>query len=136
MVKAEVRTMSAHLERKAKDKEWPLDDVAEMLDKFSEFQVEIAMDRMSLDQAKQIFTGAPAPADAPLFTDEQSEYIDGLRQGNYNLSWLDDERPTWGVRATPSARGLTLMDINQAYAGVPEDEAPTDSMAPRGAPVR
>jgi hypothetical protein len=131
----ETRTIPADLERKANEKDWPLDDVEKMLQRFSSFQVQIAMDRMTLEQAQQVLSGDRPSGETPLYTEVQEEYIDGLRQGNYNLGWLYDERPQWGVRATPSARGLTLMDINDAYAGEPDDVAPTDSMAPRGAPI-
>jgi hypothetical protein len=134
-VMSDVGAITVELEKKAREKDWPIEEVAEMLERFSSFQIEIAMDRMTLEQAKQIFAGGPAPEEAGLFTDEQEEYIDKLRQGKYALDWLDDPRPTWGVRAKPSARGLTLMDINNAYAGDPLDEAPSDSMAPRGAPL-
>lgn len=137
MVEQEIRstTIPADLEKKAKAKDWSLDAVEKMLERFSPFQIELAMERMSLEQAEKIFSGERPSADTPLFTPGQEEYIDKLRQGKYDLGWLNDPRPTWGIRATPSARGLTLMDINDAYAGEPEDVAPTDSMAPRGAPI-
>lgn len=136
-IKQEVANGSipANLEAKARDKGWPLDAVQKMLQRFSPFQIQIAMDRMNLEQAQVILAGEKPSADTPIYTPQQEEYIDKLRQGKYDLTWLNDSRPTWGVRATPSARGLTLMDINDAYAGEPEDVAPTDSMAPRGAPI-
>ncbi|MCP5031802.1 MAG: ferritin-like domain-containing protein [Actinomycetia bacterium] len=130
-----IETIPPDLEAKAKDKGWPLNDVEKMLVRFSPIQIQIAMDRMSLEQAQRILTGSEPTADTPIYTSRQEEYIDTLRQGKYDLTWLEDERPTWGVRATPSARGLTLLDINDAYAGEPEAVAPTDSMAPRGAPL-
>ncbi len=134
MVTQDVSTsIPSDLEKKANDKEWPLSDVEKMLETFSSFQIMIAMERMSLEQAKTIMAGEKPDGDTPLFTEDQEEYISNLNKGNYDLRWLNDERPTWGVRATPSARGLTLMDINKAYAGEPDDIAPTDSMAPRGA---
>jgi hypothetical protein len=134
MVTQDVQTIiPSDLEAKANEKEWPLVDVEKMLQTFSSFQIMIAMDRMSLEQAKSILAGEKPEGDVPLFTEEQEEYIANLNKGNYDLRWLNDARPTWGVRAAPSARGLTLMDINNAYAGEPEDIAPTDSMSPRGA---
>ncbi len=126
-------SMPPDLEKKARKHEWPLSEVEKMLEHFSPFQIQIAMDRMSLEQAVQILSGEAPSEDTPLYTEDQEAYIDELKAGRYNLTWLKDQRPTWGVRAPLSARGLTLMDINKAYAGEPEDVAPTDSMAPRGA---
>ena len=71
------------------------------------------------------------------FLPEQWQYIENVRKGRFDLGWLRDEGPTWGIRATPreSERGLTLLDVNAAYAGEPEDVAPHKCMAPRGAVV-
>ncbi len=121
------------LSQKAKEHGWPMGEVEKMLVYFSPFQIEIAMKRMSLPQALQILGAQEPDYEAPLFTPEQEEYVDQLKQGRYDLAWLKDKRPTWGVRATPRARGLTLMDINKAFAGEPEDFPKTDAMAPRGA---
>lgn len=64
-------------------------------------------------------------------------YIAALRAGNPDLTWL---RATpgegiwgqWGVRATPSRRGLTLMDVDGAAGLEPGPRGP-DVTAPRGA---
>jgi len=71
------------------------------------------------------------------YTFDQQQYIDSVRKGTYDLQWLKDERPTWGIRARPKdpQRGLTLQDVNAAYAGVPEDSPKLRTMAPRGAVV-
>src|SRR3990170_3286823 len=67
----------------------------------------------------------PAPTNGNSFsyTQEQSEYIDKLRKGSYDFQWLNDPRPTWGIRSRMRnpGRGLTLQDINDAYAGIPWD---------------
>ncbi len=130
---ARFNSISDCLAKKAREKEWPVGDLEEMLRVFSPFQVEILLDRMQLAQAKRLLSGEKPDDDAPLYTPEQEEYIDKVNSGKYDLRWLEDQRPTWGVRASLSSRGLTLMDINKAYAGEPEKYAPTDSMAPRGA---
>jgi hypothetical protein len=122
------------LAKLAREKEWPLDKVEQMLEIFSPIQVQILMVRnMTSDQAERLLAGERPDENAPLYTPEQEEYIDKLNKGQYDLRWLQDQEPTWGVRSSLSSRGLTLMDINKAYAGVPDDVAPTDSMAPRGA---
>ena len=71
---------------------------------------------------------------ATIYTYEQSQYIEKLRKGSYDFEWLNDPRPNWGIRAQMKnpERGLTLQDINNAYAGVPEDEPKYRTMAPRG----
>ena len=58
-----------------------------------------------------------------IYTVEQQQYIDSVNKGSYDFQWMKDQRPTWGVRAKPKdpERGLTLQDINAAYAGKPED---------------
>lgn len=118
----------------AREKEWPLDKLERMLSLFSPFQVEILLARnMTVDQAERLLAGERPDENAPLYTPEQEEYIDKLKAGKYDLRWLEDKRPTWGVRSSPGSRGLSLLDINRAYAGEPDDVAPTDSMAPRGA---
>ena len=49
--------------------------------------------------------------------------------------WLRGTRNEWGVRAKPSSRGLTMMDIAVGtYGDVPE-HPPRRTMAPRGAEV-
>jgi hypothetical protein len=71
------------------------------------------------------------------YTEDQVRYIENLRQGRFDLSWLTDDEPVWGVRAVPKdpQRGLTLQDVNAVYAGEPEDTAPLNVMAPRGSLV-
>ena len=129
-----IDTVPDRLAKKAREKEWPLDKLERMLRLFSPFTVQILLDRgMTAAQAERLLSGERPDEDAPLYTPEQEEYIDELNAGRYDLRWLHDQVPTWGVRASLSARGLTLMDINKAYAGEPDDVAPTDSMAPRGA---
>ena len=136
MVTARVAPSKVALDRlakKAKAHKWPMSEVEKMLVHFSPFQIEIAMKQMTLPQALQALSAQDPNYEAPVFSAEQEAYIDVLKGGRYDLEWLKDKRPTWGVRATRSARGLTLMDINSAYAGEPEDHPQTDAMAPRGA---
>ncbi len=60
-------------------------------------------------------------------------YREKLRNGEYDLSWMH-VNSEWGVRATPSKRGLTLNDINiGSYGVIPEDASHSLSFAPRGA---
>ena len=72
-----------------------------------------------------------------IYNSDQKEYIANVNKGSYDLQWLKDERPTFGVHAKPKnpERGLTLQDINRAYAGEPEDAPELRTMAPRGAVV-
>lgn len=122
------------LAKMAIKKDWPLDKLERMLQLFSPFQVQVLLDRnMTAVQAERLMAGERPDDDAPLYTPEQEEYIDKLKAGQFDLRWLQDQEPTWGVRSSLGSRGLTLMDINKAYAGEPEEVAPTDSMAPRGA---
>ncbi|MDP7358211.1 MAG: hypothetical protein QF828_07270, partial [Pseudomonadales bacterium] len=126
-------TITDRLAKKAREKEWPLDKLERMLQIFSPYQVHVLLDRMTAEQAELLLSGQRPDEDAPLYTAEQEEYIDKLKAGQYDLRWLNDQESTWGIRSSLSSRGLTLMDINKAYAGEPDDVAPTDSMAPRGA---
>jgi hypothetical protein len=49
------------------------------------------------------------------------EYREKLRNGEYDLGWMHPNSE-WGVKATPSKRGLTLTDINiGSYGVIPED---------------
>jgi hypothetical protein len=60
-------------------------------------------------------------------------YRERLRNGEYDLSWMH-VNSEWGVKATPSKRGLTLDDIDiGSYGVVPEDATHSLSFAPRGA---
>lgn len=78
-----------------------------------------------------------ATAPTTIYTFEQQQYIDSVKKGTYHLEWLKDLRPAWGIRAKlkDPARGLTLQDVNAAYAGEPEDAPKLRTMAPRGAVV-
>lgn len=60
-------------------------------------------------------------------------YRDKLRNGEYDLGWMH-VTSEWGVRATPSKRGLTLTDINVgSYGVIPDDASTSLCFAPRGA---
>ena len=67
-----------------------------------------------------------SPVTDTIYNSDQKEYIEAVNRGSFDLQWLKDERPTFGVHAKPKneRRGLTLQDINAAFAGEPED-APT-----------
>ncbi len=84
--------MPADLEKKARDKGWPLADVDEMLQRFSPIQIQLAMERMSLDQARQIMSGETPDEETPLYIDEQEEYISNLRSGAFDLRWLTSSK--------------------------------------------
>ena len=72
-----------------------------------------------------------------IFTPDQLTYIDELKKGRFDLQWLKDPKPNWGIRAEMRKpdRGLTLQDINAAYAGEPEDKPALRTMAPRGSVI-
>ena len=78
-----------------------------------------------------------APVNGTVFTEQQLTYVDELKKGRFDLQWLKDPKPNWGIRAQMRKpdRGLTLQDINDAYAGVPEDKPALRVMAPRGSVV-
>lgn len=64
-------------------------------------------------------------------------YLARLREGRLDLSWMRHEPGdgiwgSWGIKARPSARGLTMMDIDRVDPSVVLDIAP-DTVAPRGA---
>ncbi len=60
-------------------------------------------------------------------------YREKLRHGEYDLGWMTVDSE-WGVKATPSKRGLTLTDINVgSYGVIPQDASVNGSFAPRGA---
>jgi hypothetical protein len=59
-------------------------------------------------------------------------YREKLRNGEYDLSWMQ-VNSEWGVKATPSKRGLTLDDINIGSYGVIPAWSDSRSFAPRGA---
>src|ERR671923_1220141 len=57
-------------------------------------------------------------------------YREKLRNGEYDLGWMQ-VNSEWGVRATPSKRGLTLDDINVgSYGVIPADASESLSFAP------
>lgn len=64
------------------------------------------------------------------------DHISDMRSGKFDLSWMQANPDGWGTRATPSAMGLTLSDINIGkYGEIPELGASHGSMAPRGCEV-
>jgi hypothetical protein len=65
-------------------------------------------------------------------SDRTQAYREKLRNGEYDLSWRH-VNSEWGVKATPSKRGLTLDDINLGSYGVIPAESESGSFAPRGA---
>jgi hypothetical protein len=57
-----------------------------------------------------------------------------MREGKFDLRWMQTNPAGWGTRATPSVDGLTVSDINVGqYGVVPDHGAAHGSMAPRGA---
>ena len=95
------------LAKMAREKEWPLDKLERMLQLFSPFQVQILLDRnMTAEQAERLLAGERPDENAPLYTPAQEEYIDKLNAGQYDLRWLQDQEPSWGVRSSLSSRGL------------------------------
>jgi hypothetical protein len=61
--------------------------------------------------------------------DERSAYLDGLKEGQFDLAWLRDERVLWGARAElRDGVGLTLKATNKVEPyGRVEDVAPNRS---------
>ncbi|MBS4729316.1 ferritin-like domain-containing protein [Mycobacterium sp. SM1] len=61
------------------------------------------------------------------------ENLDRLERGSFSLYWMNTDQASWGIRARPSSRGLTYIDINRppAYGTLPEHNA-TRNFAPRG----
>src|SRR5262247_1871869 len=60
-------------------------------------------------------------------------YREKLRNGEFDLGWMQTQSE-WGVKATPSKRGLTLNDINVgSYGVIPEEVPDSRCFAPRGA---
>jgi len=107
---------------------------------FSLEQLGVALDMgLTPERASQMLEMAPRinAQNGDVFSEQQHEYIDSLKKGRYDLEWLKDPRPNWGIRATMRnpERGLTLQDINAAYAGVPENAPALRVMAPRGSIV-
>lgn len=107
---------------------------------FSLEQVGVALDMgLTPERAGQMLEMAPliSRQNGDVFNEQQHDYIEELKKGRYDFEWLKDPRPNWGIRATMQRpeRGLTLQDINSAYAGVPEDSPELRTMAPRGSVV-
>src|SRR3990170_2115671 len=139
----------SELTQKFLDKGWTPENVVRIVvDRarsrgFSLEQINSFLDQglLTPDRLGQVFgrggDGGAARAEGGLFNEQQQVYIDNLKQGRFDLTWLKDDAPRWGIRATPRdpARGLTLQDINAAYAGEPEDAPKLRTMAPRGAVV-
>ena len=90
---------------------------------------------ISLKQAETLISRQELAQEGRVYTPEQEEYVERVKQGRFHLEWLTDKRPEWGIKAErrDARRGLTLMDINNAYAGEALDVAPGRSMAARGA---
>ena len=114
--------------------------ISKALDKgFTLGQIGLALDNgLTAETASQLLETAPAFArNGDIFSEQQHEYIDELKKGRYSLEWLNDPRPNWGIHAAmrDPNRGLTLQDINKAYAGDPEDAPATRVMAPRGSVI-
>jgi hypothetical protein len=64
-------------------------------------------------------------------------YPTAVRRGDLDLTWFRAEPGqgvwgSWGTKAEPSRRGLTLMDVDAA-SGIPILDRGTNSVAPRGA---
>lgn len=62
-------------------------------------------------------------------------YLERAKKGEFDLTWLNETRSEWGVRAKPSRVGLTLRDISIGSYGEVPDRAPLRTMAPRGSDV-
>jgi hypothetical protein len=89
---------------------------------------------ITLSQAEKLIERQEIALAGKVYDEAQEAYIDKVKSGRYDLEWLKDDRPAWGIQATPRdpRRGLTMMDINDAYAGEPEDNPSGRSMAARG----
>lgn len=102
---------------------------------FSPESINQAIDmEMSVTQADDLISRQERALNGQFYDETQTGYIENVRKGRYDLQWLNDTRPQWGVKAAPRdpRRGLTLMDINDAYSGVPDDAPAGRSMAARG----
>lgn len=82
------------------------------------------------------FSTVPTPAE---FTAElaEDEYCARVRGGDFDLGWFqaepgDGRWGQWGIKAEPSRRGLTLMDIDKASGLYPGEQGPPLA-GPRGA---
>jgi hypothetical protein len=64
------------------------------------------------------------------------DHIADMRNGKFDLRWMQANPDGWGTRAKPSALGLTIADINVGkYGVIPEQGSPFGSMAPRGCEI-
>jgi hypothetical protein len=71
---------------------------------------------------------------ATKFSPKIEEVFAMMRDGKFDLRWMQANPAGWGIRATPSVDGLTISDINVGqYGVVPDHGAAHGSMAPRGA---
>ncbi len=107
---------------------------------FSVEQLGVALDMgLTPERAHELLQRAAlfVRNEGDIFNEQQHEYIENLKKGRYDLEWLHDPRPNWGITAKmrDAERGLTLQDINKAYAGEPDDAPELRTMAPRGAVV-
>jgi len=140
--------ISPDLVQKFIEKGWTPENVVRMVIQratsrgFSVDQISSLLDQglLTPDRLGQVLgrpgDGAGA-AEGSIFNEQQQEYVENLKKGRFDLMWLKDDAPRWGIRATvrDPERGLTLQDINAAYAGDPEDSPKLRTMAPRGAVV-
>src|SRR3990170_4329149 len=140
--------VSPDLVQKFIEKGWTPENVVRMVIQratsrgFSVDQISSLLDQglLTPDRLGQVLgrpgDGAGA-ADGSIFNEQQQEYVENLKKGRFDLMWLKDDAPRWGIRAAmrDPERGLTLQDINAAHAGEPEDAPKLRTMAPRGAVV-
>jgi hypothetical protein len=64
------------------------------------------------------------------------DHLSDMRNGKFDLRWMHANPDGWGTRATPSAMGLTIADVNVGkYGVVPERGGAHGSMAPRGCEI-
>jgi hypothetical protein len=87
-------------------------------------------------QAVPEISGTPTPQEFAAQV-AASSYPTQLRKGDPDLRWFHAKPGqgvvgSWGVKAEPSRRGLTLMDCDRAEGGGPGPVGPA-SVAPRGA---
>jgi hypothetical protein len=139
-------TIPGELLKQAVAKGWPSErEAADTIERalasgFTLDQIRVGLEMgLTPERANEFLKIGPRlrSTDGDIFTEKQHEYIDNLHKGRFDLEWLHDPRPNWGIRATMRnpERGLTLQDINAAYAGTPEDAPEKRTMAPRGSVV-
>lgn len=115
-----------------------------MVDTIGTGTIEAATERQQLQEQEQEQEQEGHPGRRRRLTAEgfaakvaSDPYIAGLRSGKADLTWFNAEPGkgtwgSWGVRALPSRRGLTLMDIERASGTEVGPQAPSVT-APRGA---